>query len=87
MSHAAYLIGQHGFPGDEKVLEARLERWRADWRERVAQADLQQQGQIEREIIYALINGKSWKLPPERVQELRTSCITKMCKDSNLVRQ
>jgi len=86
-SHAAYLIGQHGFPGDEKVLEARLERWRADWGERVAQADLQQQGQIEREIIYALINGKSWKLPAEHVQELRASCITKMCKDTHVVRQ
>ena len=86
-SHAAYLIGLHGFAGDENVLEARLERWRADWGERVAQADLQQQGQIEREIIYALINGKSWKLPAERVQELRMSCITKMCKDTHLARQ
>ena len=81
-SRAAYSIGQHGFAGDEKVLEARLQRWRADWAERATQADAQQQGPIERELIGALISGKSWKLPPERVQELRTSCITKACKES-----
>jgi hypothetical protein len=86
-SQAAYLVGLHGFPEDEKVLEARLKRWREDWTERVAEADAQQQGQIERELIHALINGKSWKLTPERVRELRASCITKLCKESNPVTQ
>ena len=86
-SQAAYLIGLHGFPGDEKVLEARLKRWREDWTEHVGEADAQQQGQIERELIHALINGKSWELPPERVRELRASCITKLCKESNPVKQ
>lgn len=86
-SQAAYLIGLHGFPEDEKVLEVRLKRWREDWTERVAEADAQQQGQIERELIHALTNGKSWKLPPERVRELRASCITKLCKESNPVKQ
>jgi hypothetical protein len=81
-SHAAYLISEHGFPGDEKVLETRLQRWRVDWAERAMQADAQQQGQIERELIGALIRGKSWKLPLERVQELRKSCVTKLCKES-----
>jgi hypothetical protein len=87
VSHAAFLIGEHGLSGDEKVLEARLQRWRADWADRVAQADAQQQGQIERELISALINGKSWKLPPERLQELWASCVTKLCKEFNLARQ
>lgn len=87
VSHSAYLIGLHGFPGDEKILEARLKRWRAGWADRVAEADARREGQVEREVIYALINGKSWKLPPERVRELQASCITKLCKDSNLVRQ
>ena len=86
-SHAAYLIGREGAAGDERVLEARLKRWREEWRDRVAEADAQNQGQIERELIWALINGKSWKFPPERVEELRTSCITYLCKQSNLVRQ
>ena len=86
-SHAAYLIGKHGSPGDEKLLEARLKRWQEQWRDRILEADAQHQGQIERELIYALINGKSWKLAPERVRELQTSCATQMCKQSNLVRQ
>ena len=86
-SHAAYLIGKHGSPGDEKLLEARLKRWQEQWRDRILEADAQHQGQIERELIYALINGKSWKLTPERVRELQTSCVTQSCKQSNLVRQ
>ena len=86
-SHAAYLIGKHGSASDEKVLEARLKRWREQWRDRVADADAQQQGQIERELILALVNGKSWKLSTERVRELQMSCITQMCKQSNVVPQ
>ena len=86
-SHAAYLIGIHGSAGDEKLLEARLNRWQEQWRDRSLEADAQRQGQIERELIYALINGKSWKLTPERVRELQTSCATQLCKQSNLVQQ
>lgn len=86
-SHAAYLIGKHGSPGDEKLLDARLKRWQEQWRDRIVEADAQHQGQIERELIYALINGKSWKLTPERARELQTSCMTQMCKQSNLVLQ
>jgi hypothetical protein len=86
-SHAAYLIGVHGSADDEKLLEARLKRWREQWRDRVAEADAKQQGQIERELIDALVSGKSWKLPPDRVRELRTSCLTKMCKQNNVVSQ
>ena len=86
-SHAAYLIGREGAAGDERVLEARLKRWREEWRDRVTEADAQHQGQVERELIYALINGKSWKLPPEQIEALKKSCITKLCKESNLVRQ
>jgi len=81
-STAAYLIGREGAAGDERVLEARLKRWREQWVNRIAEADAQAQGQIERELISALIHGKSWKLPAERVTELQQSCITKMCKDS-----
>ncbi|HET8783584.1 MAG TPA: hypothetical protein VFM63_14255, partial [Pyrinomonadaceae bacterium] len=85
--HAAYLIGKHGSPGDEKLLEARLKRWQEQWRDRIVEADAQHQGQIERELIYGLINGKSWKPTPERVRELQTSCVTQLCKQSNIVRQ
>ena len=36
---------------------------------------------------YALISGKSWKLPPEKIEALKKSCITKLCKESTVVRQ
>ena len=86
-SHAAYLIRREGTAGDERLLEARLKRWREEWRYRVAEADAQHQGQLERELIHGLIYGKSWKLPPEQIEALKKSCITKLCKESNLVRQ
>jgi hypothetical protein len=85
-SHAAYLIGLHGVAGDEKVLEARLNRWHDEWKDRVIEADAQQQGRIERELIWALLNGNTWTLSPERVRELQQSCVTKICKQSPLVR-
>ena len=82
-SHAGYLIGRHGSSSDEKVLTARLQRWNEQWRDRPAEADAQRQGQIERELIYALVNGKGWKLSEVRVKELKASCLTEMCKQSN----
>ena len=85
-STAAYLIGLHGSPDDQKVLEARLKRWQEEWGSRVAEADEQHQGRIERELIWALTHGKSWKLSPERLRELQMGCITQMCKQSNPIR-
>jgi hypothetical protein len=85
-SNAAYLIGLHGSAEDQKVLEARLKRWQEEWGNRVAEADAQNQGRIERELVWALIHGKSWKLSPERVKELQMGCITQMCKQSNPVK-
>jgi hypothetical protein len=85
-SNAAYLIGLHGSADDQQVLEARLKRWQDEWANRVAEADAQQQGQIERELIWALVHGKSWKLSPERVRDLQLGCLTQLCKQSNQVR-
>jgi hypothetical protein len=82
-SHAAYLIGRQGVAGDEQVLEARLKRWREQWGNRIGESDAETQGQVERELIYALIHSKGWKLPPERVKELKQSCLTKMCKETH----
>ena len=87
VSYVAYLLGKHGLAGDEQILEARLKRWREQWRDRIAEADAQHQGRIERELISALIKGNSWKLPPDRVRELQSSCLTQLCKQSHLVKQ
>jgi len=45
--NAAYLIAQHGSENDQKVLEARLERWQPEWGSRKLEADSNQQGRIE----------------------------------------
>lgn len=81
-SHAAYLLGLHGGPGDELVLQRRLERFRKEWKDRVTEADSTFQGRIERELLWALLNGKAWKLPPERMSELKQSCVTTLCRQS-----
>jgi hypothetical protein len=77
---AAYLISLHGSAADQKVIEARLERWRKEWSDRSVEADSNLQGTVERELITALTRAKSWKLPPERVKELQQSCITQICR-------
>jgi hypothetical protein len=84
-STAAYLIGLHGSADDKEVLEARLKRWQEEWGNRVVEADDQQQGRIERELVWALTHGNAWKLSPERLRELQMGCITQMCKRSNPV--
>jgi hypothetical protein len=84
-SNAAYLLGVHGMAGDEAVLQARLERWRKEWGDRISEADANLQGMIEREVVYALVHGKSWKLSLERVKELQQSCVSKFCRQSNQV--
>ena len=86
-STAAYLIGVHGSASDEKLLEARLQRFQRDWQERAAEADAQQLGQIERELVLALVKGNSWKASPERVRELQSSCVTALCKQMIIARQ
>ena len=84
-SNAAYLLGLYGGADDLAVLEARLERWHKDWADRVTEADENQQGRIETELIYALLHGKSWQLTEERKKKVQQSCVTKYCKQSNQV--
>ena len=80
--HSAYLIGLYGSAKDQAALEARLARWRADWADRREAADPDPQGMIESEIIQSLIKSKSWKLSTERVNELRQSCLSKICRQN-----
>ena len=81
-SNAAYLISLHGPASDQKILKARLERWRQEWAHRPTEADANGQGAVERELITALGRGKSWKLSPEDFKELQLGCITKLCRQN-----
>jgi hypothetical protein len=76
-STTAYLMGKYGDAGDRKVLETRLERWRKEWGARQLEADANQQGRIEAELVSALNRAKDGTIPRERVKELQQSCITK----------
>jgi hypothetical protein len=82
-SNAAYLLGKYGPVADEKVLVARLERWRNDWKERVAETEANHQGMIERELVWALVHNESWKLSAEQAKKFQLSCLSQMCKQSN----
>jgi len=79
-STTAYLMGKYGDADDRKVLEARLERWRKEWGARQLEADANQQGRIEAELLSALNRAKDGTISRERVKELQQSCITKICK-------
>jgi hypothetical protein len=86
VSTAAYLISLHGPAADQKIIEARLERWQKEWRHRPAEADANHQGIAERELIMALGSAKSWKLPQEFVKGLQQACVTKICKQNFQIR-
>lgn len=81
-STAAYLISLHGPAEDQKIIEARLERWSKDWRDRSAEAEANLQFTVERELIMALTHAKSWKVSDERYKELRQGCVTKGCRET-----
>jgi hypothetical protein len=79
-STTAYVISKNGTAADRKVLEARLERWRKEWGARQLEADANQQGRIESELVSGLNRAKDGTIPRERIKELQQSCITKICK-------
>ena len=86
VSTAAYLMSLYWRAEDQKVIEARLERWLKEWRHRPAEADANSQGMAERELITALGKAKSWNLSPERVRELQQGCVTKICRENFRIR-
>lgn len=82
VSTSAWLISKYGPPGDEKIVEARLERWRKDWGTRATEAQNNLQGTAERELVTALIRAKSWKPSAERIKELEQGCVTDLCRQN-----
>jgi hypothetical protein len=81
-STAAYLLGLHGPPSDQEIIEARLERWQREWGNRAAEALSNSQATVEREMVWALTRSKSWKLSPERIKELEQGCVTDLCRQN-----
>lgn len=82
VSTSAWLMGKYGPASDQQVIEARLERWRKEWGSRAAEAQANQQGAAEREMVEALMRARSWKASPEQVKELEQGCVTDLCRQN-----
>ncbi len=86
VSTASYIMSQHGPAEDMRLIEARLDRWMKEWGRRGAELDAagddtkavhQRMAQVN--LIQALLIGKAWKLPEEKIKQLKQSCVTKAC--------
>lgn len=84
---ASYIMSQHGPAEDMRLIEARLDRWVKEWKPRGAELDaagddhkavIQRMAQVN--LIIALMTGKAWKLPEEKIKQLQQSCVTKACR-------
>ena len=82
VSTAAYLLSLHGPASDEKVIEARLDRWLKEWSNRAAEAESNLQATAERELVQALMRAKSWKASPDRLRQLQQGCVTRLCRQN-----
>ena len=87
ISSASYIMSQRGQTEDMRSIEARLDRWVKEWRSRGAELDaagddpkaaIQSMAQVN--LITALMMGRAWKLPEEKIKQLQQSCVTKACR-------
>jgi hypothetical protein len=80
-------MSQRGPAEDMPLIDARLDRWVKEWKARGAELDaagddtkaaIQRMTQVN--LITALMTGKTWKLPEEKIKQLKQSCVTKACR-------
>jgi hypothetical protein len=86
---ASYIMSQRGQVEDMRFIEARLDRWVKEWKARGAELDAADQDQkipmqsmTQVNLISALMNGKAWKLPEEKIKQLKQTCVTKTCREN-----
>jgi hypothetical protein len=77
-SSAAYVMSQRGPAGDAELIEARLKRWEREWGSRGAELDARcadedgiVQSMTQVNMIESLLVGKAWRLPEEKVKQLK----------------
>lgn len=85
---AAYLISQHGSETDRSKIESRLKQWQSIWNKRLKELDdpapspeTTRQANLQAELIMALLQGKAWKLTDDDKKELRTNCLSAICRN------
>src|SRR5262245_1038596 len=89
ISTASHIMSQRGPAADRPLIEARLDRWVKEWKPRGAELDaagddpkatVQRMTQVN--LIMALMLGKAWKLPEEKIKQLQQNCVTKACRQN-----
>jgi hypothetical protein len=89
---AAYVMSQHGPAEDRRLIEARLDRWVKEWGKRGAELDADRtdpniiQSMVEVNLLVSLEMGKAWKLPEEKIKQLKQGCITRACREHFQIR-
>ena len=82
-------MSQRGPADDMPLIEARLDHWVKEWKPRGAELDaagddpkatVQRMTQVN--LIMALMLGKAWKLPEEKIKQLEQNCVTKACRQN-----
>lgn len=92
VSAAAYVMSQHGPAEDRRLIEARLDRWVKEWGKRGAELDAAGtdlniiQSMVEVNLIESLALGKAWKLPEEKIKQLKQGCVTRVCREHYQIR-
>ena len=81
---AASLLSQHGPAEDQEILRRRLDRWRTSWSGKEAPLV---EGQLEAELVQAVIHGKEWQAPDTEAAALREGCISAVCRSRFQARQ
>jgi len=83
-SMAAYAMSQYGPAEDQDILRQRLDRWRTKW----SGKDIPQvEGNLEGDLVQAVIRGKEWQMPETPAAVLRESCISSACRSRFQTRQ
>lgn len=88
---AAYVLSQRGTAADAPLVEARLERWLKEWGGRTAELDgadqkFSAQSMAQVNLMWALLNGKAWKLPEEKARRFKEGCVTHLCRQNFQIR-
>jgi len=86
---AAQVLAARGSARAREALVARLERWSADWRGREEEIEAAGRGpgayesaaRLDRVLVAASFEARSFSLPPEDVERIRAACLTDDCRE------
>lgn len=78
-AQAAYQLSETGPSEDQRLLRARLNDWRAQWKGREIPLS---EGRFETELTQAVMRGANWQLSKDDIQSLASGCLSDTCRTS-----